>query len=220
MEPIIRPRFGFPVKRDYGFRLRGRRYWVGAAGVRTLKLLACIYRACVTSDDRNWPLRLRRQIRKVEMLDATPVLCFVVERTRNPLLRILAIWLRGRCGSALGTASIVRFANDPDEATRKEVARALRRMQAWGPLQEMADVETNPRIQWLATVHASKPYAQRLANFTKRVACLPTTPSGQPLFVSPELDLSQGHPPKPASFIRMILERIHRLLTGQKKSRR
>jgi hypothetical protein len=69
-------------------------------------------------------------------------------------------------------------------------------------------------------VHASKPYAQRLANFTKRVACLPTTPSRQPLFVSPELDLSQGHPPKSASFIRMIIERIHRLLTGQKERRR
>jgi hypothetical protein len=219
MEPIIRPRFGFPVKQDYRFRLRGRRYSVGAAGVRTLKLLACMYRACATNDDRNWPLRLRRQIRKVETLDATAVLCLVVERTRHPLLRILAIWLRGRCGGTLGTASIARFANDPDDATRKEVARALRRMQAWGPLQEMADGETDPRIQRLATAPASKPYAQRLANFTKRIACLPATTSGQPLFVSPELDLTQGWPPKSASFIRMILERIHRLLTGQQTRR-
>jgi hypothetical protein len=180
------PRFGFPDRRGYEFRLHGQRYFVGASSIRTLKLLADIYQACVTADDGTWdrqnnncpigfgdtqrergresfsgndephgrrflrkrlptpsakrdtnsfagtwPFRLRPQIRQVQAIDATPVLCLVVERTDDPTLRILAIWLRGRCGGSLGTSSLAAFATAADDRTRKEVARALKRMGAW-----------------------------------------------------------------------------------------
>jgi hypothetical protein len=39
----IQPRFGFPLKRGYEFRLHGQWYFVGKASMRTLKLLAAIY---------------------------------------------------------------------------------------------------------------------------------------------------------------------------------
>ena len=34
------------------------------------------------------------------------------------------------------------------------------------------------------------------------------------LVISPALDVSRGRPPKPRWLIRMVLERIHRLVTG------
>jgi hypothetical protein len=212
-----KPRFGFPVKRGYQFRLHGQPYVVGASSIRTLKLLADIYRACVTCDDGSWPFRLRPQIRQVQAIEATPVLCLVVERTDDPTLRILAIWLRGRCGGSLGTASLAEFATAADDRTRKEVARALKRLGAWAPLREMAEHDPDPRIRRIATARPARPYRQRLAEYTQRVSRVSAATGQQPLVVAPDLDLSQGRPPKSRSFIRAILERIHRLVTGQKR---
>ena len=221
----IQLRFGFPVRRGYQFRLHGQRYYVGASSVRTLKLLADIYRACVTCDDGTWPLRLRPQIRQVQAIEATPVLCLVVERTDDPTLRILAIWLRGRCGGSLGTSSLAKFAtagesqsrSPEDDRTRREVARALKRMGAWVQLREMAEHDPNPRIRRLATAQPARPYRQRLAEYTQRVSRVSAATGKQPLVLAPDLDLTQGRPPKSRSFIRTILERIHRLVTGQKQ---
>lgn len=221
----IQPRFGFPARRGYQFRLHGQGYFVGKASMRTLRLLADIYRACATADDGAWPFRLRPLIRQVQLLEATPVLCLVIERTADPTLRILAIWLRGRCGGSLGTSSLARFAtagespsrSPEDDRTRREVARALKRMGAWTPLREMAEHDTDPRIRRIATAQPARPYRQRLAEYTQRVSRVSAATGQQPLVVAPDLDLSQGWPPKSRSVIRATLEQIHRLVTGQKQ---
>ena len=219
----IQLRFGFPAKRGIEFRLHGQGYFIGKASMRTLKLLADIYGAWASADDGTWPFRLRPLIRQVQALDATPVRCLVVERTTDPTLRIMAIWLRGRCGGSLGTSSLAKFAtagespsrSPEDDRTRREVARALKRMGAWAPLREMAEHDPDPRIRRIATAQPARPYRQRLAEYTRRVSRVSAATGKQPLVVAPDLDLSQGRPPKSQSIIRAILEHIHRLVTGQ-----
>lgn len=211
----FQPRFGFPAKRHYRFRLRGQQYRVGPSGVRTLKLLAEIYGACSASTNPSWPFRLRNKIRQVQALNSRSVLSYVVESAGDPVLRLLAIWLRGRCRGSLGTSSLALFATHPDDKIRKEVARALRRMGAWVQLREMADNDTSERIRRMATAEPLRPYRDRLAEFSGHFAHFEVPSVSFPLFVSPEVDVRQGRPPKPGWVIRVILERIHRLITGR-----
>lgn len=211
--------FGFPALSDYRFRFRGAKYRVGPSGVRMLELLSEMYDSCRTCDDVTWTLRFRSQLRQVQVLDVHTVLCHVIDRTDDPALRILAIWVRGRCGGTLGTPSIVHFADHDDDQTRKEVARALKRMSAWRPLRMMADREKNPRIQRIATAQPPRPYRLRMAEFSKHVARLEVTPAKRRLVVSPELDVGQGRPPKSPSYIRRILMRIRRMVRGRAETK-
>lgn len=213
----LRPRFGFPANSDYRFRLRGRRYRVGSSGNRTLKLLTELYGSCSMCTDPSWPIRLRKRLRQIESLNSRSVLSLVVERTDDPTVRLLAIWLRGRCGGSLGTSTLAKFATHPDDQTRKEVARALKRMGAWVQLREMADNHTSERIRRMATSEPLRPYCGRLADFSSHFPRIEVPSVKLPLFVSTELDVGQGRPPKSRWVIRMILERIHRIVAGQSR---
>lgn len=215
----LRAPFGFPTHHGCRFRLGGRRYYVGSRGIRTLRLLAEFHDSWSTCADRSWPFRLRNQIRKAPTISARSVLSLVVERTADPTLRVLAIWLRGRCGGSLGTASLAKFSTHPDDQTRKEVARALKRMGAWVQLRPMAECDPNPRIRRIATIQASRAYGLRLTDFSSHFPKREVRSVQRELVVAPELDLSQGRPPKPRWVIRGILERIHHLVGGHSRGR-
>jgi len=122
-----------------------------------------------------------------------------------------------RCGGTLGIRSVAAFAEHPDEQTRKEVARALRRLGAWVELREMAESDESERVRRMATPTIARPFEGRLTDFSRHVAGQVVTPHKHPLFVSPEVNLSQGKRPKPRWLLRLILERIHLLV--QKHSR-
>jgi hypothetical protein len=207
-------RFGFPAIGDYRYRLHGRRYRVDSAGMQTLKLLSQICDSCAACSDQNRLVRLRGQIRQVQALRSRSLLSWVAQRTGDPRLRLLAIWLRGRCGGSVGTSILARFATHPDLQTRKEVARALKRMGAWVQLREMADNDPSARVRRLATTKPARDYRQRLSDYSKHIPRVPVTSARHPLFVSPELGIRQGRPAKSSWFIRLILERIH-LLVGR-----
>ncbi len=210
----LRPRFGFPAKSEYRFRLRGRRYHVGSSGIRTLKLLAQIYDCCSTCADQSWPFGIRDRIRQLQALHSRSLLSLVVERTDDPTLRVLAIWLRGRCGGSLGTSSLARFSSHPDDQTRKELARALKRMGAWVQLREMADNDPSARVRRMAATRPSRPYPRRLADFSSHCFRREATSVRRGLVVSPGLHIGQGRPPKSRRLIRMVLERIHGMVAG------
>lgn len=211
----VQPHLGFPVSSDYRFRLRGRRCRVGPSGLRTLTLLLEIYESCATCEEVSWSVRIREQVRQVQALSAKSVLCHVIECTDNPTLRILAIWLRGRCGGSIGTTSLVKFVSHPDEVTRKEVARALKRMNAWTQLGKIADGDASARIRRIATVQPPRAYKDRVADFSKHIARLEVRPVRRPLILSPELQVGQGRPPKTPAYIRMLLNRIRCIVRGK-----
>jgi hypothetical protein len=197
---------------DNQYRFRRKRYVAGSSDIRMLRVLTAIRDARPQSADRFWLVRQRELIRQAQALGRKRIISWVIETTKDPALRTLAIWLRGRWGGTLGIKSVAAFAKHRDEQTRKEVARALRRLGAWVELREMAESDLSERVRRMATPRLARPFEGRLTDFTRHVAARPVTPHELPLFVSPEVDLSQGKRPKPGWFIRLILERIHRLV--------
>jgi hypothetical protein len=186
---------------------------------KALQLLSDLCYAHRRSRRSNWLLPFRRRIRQVSLLDARNELLAVIETTRDPQLRLLAIWLRGRMGGIDGTSAIAWFGNNlldgrNDFQLRKEVARALGRMGAWRELREMAKWDSHPRIRQMASLEPTRSYTDRLATFSSHAEHLETPAAKRRLFVAKEVDLRLGRPAKPIEVIRAILERIHRLVMG------
>lgn len=139
------PEWGFPPLSDYAYRIRDKRYRVGLAGKQTLKLLTEIYFANRHTSGPYWLIPFRKQIREIQRINSRGILSLTVERTPDPKLRLLAIWLRGRCGGTLGTSILADYVTHLDPQTRKEVARALKRMSAWVQLRQLADTDRSIR---------------------------------------------------------------------------
>lgn len=214
----LRKLVGFPVDSMYSFRISGRPYRVKQSGVATLELLGKIFRGIPANPDWYWLLRFRSEIQSVQRLDETAVLSRVVDRTTHRDVRILAIWLRGRCGGHIGTEILAKFATCADDTTRKEVVRALIRMNAWSRLSEIAEQEINARIRRLATIRAPAEFEKRLTNFARHVTRSSFERRTQGFYVSPGLDYTEYKPPKSVLLIRTILERIRSLVHGWRRA--
>ena len=208
--------FGLPVSANGRFRLGDRKYFVGAGGVRTLRLFAELCYAPAATDPL-WLVRRRTQIRMIQRLNRRALLSLIVQSTENPTLRVLAIWLRGRCRGSLGARMVASFSAAPDAVTRKEVARALKRMGAWAPLERIAAEDPNPRIRRIATLDPPREHADRLAKFLRHSHRLDVAPRPTTLIVACEQ--SKGRPAKPSWRIAAVLERI-RMLVSQGRKRR
>jgi hypothetical protein len=209
--------FGFPAHIGHGYRLNEKNFQVNPWDLRALANLRAIYRALAEPHDAATLFRLRPKIRKLQNMGARSILTHVIDQTEDPLMRILAIWLRGRSGEQYWASSVMFFYDSDSEFVRKVVVRALRQMGAWAELDSIVKLEKNQRIRTLAMIRSNRSYAQRLASFTSRISktTLPHEPI--PLYIAPDVELDHGWRLKPVSLIRMILERIHMLLHGQKQ---
>jgi hypothetical protein len=194
------------------FWLQGRRYGVGDEGRHALKLIA---RMAQTSAQQSAKpscfLPYRTAVRELLKSPPRALLVYVAKETTDPAVRQIAVWLRGRCHGRLGMAAIARLWFDPDVSLRKEVARALKRMEAWGYLREIETSDPNPRVRRLASPPIRRAFANRLADF---VASLHRRDVGHPspLFLSDECDPGGGRPAKPGWIIRRFLEHIRWLV--------
>ncbi|QDU91608.1 hypothetical protein Pla175_50380 [Pirellulimonas nuda] len=206
--------YGLPISRDYQFRLGGKKYRLGASGVRALTLLAGLVEQTPDRGDVGWLLRRRGDVREIERINPSAALILVVDRAQDDRLRCLAVWLRGRCGGVLGAATVSRLSTSTDRTLRKEAARCLRRLKAWAALRAIAEADPDPQIRALATQSPSVPFTTRLAGFSRRLSRRLASPATPGLWVSPDASFEQGRPPKPRRLIRLILERIHRLAAG------
>lgn len=218
---MIRKRYliGFPINSNHRFRLGGHRYPVGVKGVRTLTLLLRIYERFAISSGPERLHGVRGEVREVQLLRSTAVLSHVVACTSDPAVRIISIWLRGRCGGTIGTSVVARFSTAPDQQTRKEVARALKRMSAWGQLANMATNDRCERVRRIAATPPSRPFGERLAAFSMHASHLEGSSNAAPMFISPGFEWGQGQPPKSPSVIRTILQRIRQLVARVENER-
>ena len=205
--------YRIPRNADSLFNLFGRKFRVGKDGVKALRLLTVIHDNRAGHTDQGWLIRLRGQIRQVETLQSQVVLSWMIELADDPSLRVLAIWLRGRCGGHFGASSLAAYSTGANVQTRKEVARALKRMRAWVELERIASQDDDGRVRRIASTEP-RPYRQRLDDFATHVSRLFVAPANRELIVSDDVDVTLGRPPKPISLIRAILERIHRLISG------
>lgn len=209
-----RSKFGFPVYFGYRYRLAGRRQVLIDAGIKSLELLSTIHSAIPQTVNPYWLLPFRDKIRTIHRLDAKSILSHVVDSTSDRNIRILAIWSRGRCGGHLGTEMLAKYATFADDTIRKEVVRALVRMNAWSRLAAVAENEVNPRIRRLATSRPPAEFTTRLGQFGRNVARTLSRAGRQPFYIAGDLEITQSKPGKPVSFIRAVLERIRDLVHG------
>jgi hypothetical protein len=205
--------FGFPIDFGLKFEVDGNKYRFHAGDIEVLSLLARILASRPHEANPYWLLPFRDEVRHV---NAGVVLAYAAQRTRHPGLRCLAVWLRGRRGGTIGTPIIACLYRTTDFTLRKEVVRALQRMHAWAPLRRIEACEGEPRIRRLAGQRPARTYASRMGQFLQQVAPRKLPLSSPVLHEREGLNLHGGLPPKSPSFIRAVLERIRRLVRGER----
>jgi hypothetical protein len=130
----------------------------------------------------------------------------------------LGVWLWGKCADRFRLYGLSAFCHDRSPQVRKHVAKALRRLEAWTFLQEMATANPDDvMIQQFATPPTShRPFPERLTNFARNVddsrAGEVVTPSQMP-FWRLQRDW-EGRSPKSGWYIRLMLWRIRRWVRG------
>ena len=197
----------------YRFRIKKRLYRVNPDGAEALSILSEIHTASLTAKDRYWALRLRQHIRRIEFLNCRALMIHVIEMTCDDRMRLMAIWLRGRCGGYIGTSSIAEFASSSCFEIQKESVRALRRMSGWADLRQIADSADNLRIRILAKQRTAKPLNGRIASLLANMRPIPEGSQKKELWLLPGLAL-EFTAPKTIETIRRLLLRIKHLVSN------
>ena len=208
--------FGFSIRTSIALAWDGSRFFLSHSARRSLQLLAQIHRHCQIRSATHsvyWLLHCRAQIREIERRKCGGVLSLVVELTPDPRLRVLAIWLVGRCGGVAGTKRLAKFIGSTDFQTRKELARAFKRKHAWAEIRTLLRNEHDDRILLLVTSDRQQAFDARLRSYTKSTSVPSVNPPSKTTYLANGVDLNCGAPAKSRTLIRIILERIHRLVS-------
>jgi hypothetical protein len=145
-----------------------------------------------------------------------PVSALVVCLASGPReMRQLAIWLLGRMGNRRTVAAIAQLGRDPDPSVRKEVAKALRRLDGWRYLRAMAETDPHPRVRRYANEEPPKLFPDRLRRYladdVRRTGAKSDSQAPLPQSTVATVTLD-GRPPKSSWFIARVLRRIHCLV--------
>jgi hypothetical protein len=212
------------LPRDFSPTLRDRQRWAQTGWVsdqRTFKLLkrieseraAAIKAAELRVAPHGWLLPYRDDLRWAIQHSRLETIKLYLTRC-SPEMVPIAIWLWGKCADRFRLYGLSAFCYDGSPIVRKHVAKALRRLEAWSLLDEMAAAfPDDERIRWFATAPISHgPFAERLANFKRNVddshAGEVVTPSRMPFWAAERSwDFT---PPKSVRLIRRMLRRIRR----------
>jgi hypothetical protein len=209
------PREFAPTLRDCQ-RWRRRTRILGRHTFRLLKRIeseqaAAISSATLRGAPHSWLLPYRDDLRRaIQFSRLEPIKLYL---TRCPIEMVpVAIWLWGKCADRFRLYGLSAFCYFPSSIVRKHVAKALRRLEAWSLLDDMAAAfPGDERIRWFANASISHgPFAERLANFKCNVddshAREVVTPSRMPFWAAERAwDLT---PPKSVHLIRRMLRRI------------
>ncbi|HEY2147058.1 MAG TPA: hypothetical protein VGH32_03920 [Pirellulales bacterium] len=214
-----RSAFEYRVPAETIIRFQGRRYPVGVNGIRAMQLV--IDMANAAGQEAADPLalvRFRRRVREVMEARARAVLAHFAVQTRDPACRRVAVWLRGRCRGTLGTVAFGRLWANADLPLRKELTRALKRIDAWDYLRRIEQSDPDPRVRHIARQPAPQSFHGRLVNFLSGVTPSDAANRVTPLFMHDDVALDGGRPAKPQWLIRRLLEHIRTLVHGPRES--
>jgi hypothetical protein len=158
-----------------------------------------------------WMLPFRTDFRLINQ-DADPITMKLLVLFVRPSLRHVLIWLLSQSADRFRLYGIQDFCNDESPQVRLHVAKALRRLEAWWILDDMARAcPDDTRIQWLASAPTTRrSFGERLNRFARNVddsqAGEVSTPSRMPFWA---IERSWGYTaPKSAAIIRRMLRRI------------
>lgn len=124
----------------------------------------------------------------------------------------LCVWLWGECADRFRLYGLGSLGHDGSPRVRRSVAKALRRLEAWSRLNEMAAAyPEDAKVQWFATTtNRRRPFPDRLRNYKLNIddshAGEVVTPSSMPYWAR---DKAWDYtPPKSVDLIRRMLRRI------------
>lgn len=80
----------------------------------------------------------------------------------------IAVWLLGKSGNRAVIPALLRLAPHPQQSIRKEVARSLRRLNAWAELRAISGREADPEVLRFTVQPPPKSFPSRLAQFLGR----------------------------------------------------
>lgn len=130
---------------------------------------------------------------------------------------LVGVWLLGRCATRQTSFDIDRLPADGDPRARQHYARALRRVESWPRLRQMA--HDYPQDRFVARMLDGREklyFAERLNRFSKHVddshAAQAARVSQRPLWIR-DSDWTVT-PAKSAGWIRGLLERIREWVRG------
>jgi hypothetical protein len=83
----------------------------------------------------------------------------------NAEMQRIAAWLLGQCGSQAVAPALVQLARHPQPSLRREMARGLRRLNAWAELRTIGEHETDPTVLVFSQQRPPKSFESRLAEF-------------------------------------------------------
>ena len=207
----------------------GCRYRLGDASVRllkrdirVLKQLKAIRESCKSDSSGTWLLAHRRHIRNIEHRQPQAALTLAAIHSQDEATRRLAIWLRGRASGKFAARELLELGKTEAASPTivAEVARALFRIGAWCQLAELLQA---CRYQDLSQQYecsvAERDFYVALKRFVRHMPATARTASISPgpqesmkLFVASAGNL-QGKPAKPKWLIRLVLDRVHWLVS-------
>ncbi|MEM7457484.1 MAG: hypothetical protein AAF456_24335 [Planctomycetota bacterium] len=206
---------GFRAFPGMKFSIQGRSYRLRRNGMQTLALMLQIHELHSGAKSRSVFAisEIRERLCRIKQLGRGDVLMLVVSTTDDRLMKRVAIWLRGHLHGSVGTRFLAKTYLDSDDQIRKEVVRALKRMNAWCQLEFIASIEPNPRVRNIAQAKAARDYSARLedltGHMTERVVIRPDSL----LKIDPELiGFSNGKTPRTPEQIQEVLLRIRTVL--------
>lgn len=207
------------IDRDLAkMRRRGGRRWTVTPGdVATARKLAQFIRARRSATDHGEsPPRLvaRRAEFRYWTAQGRVVPFFLLLDNDDPQAMLLGIWLLGRCHQSFAISIVGEQAWTGDARRRREVVRALRRLNAWRELKCFSrdDDLRIRRMALAATESPQKPFTSRIERYLKSTNAI--TRQRHPVSFFTAWDESPGRPPKSSQWIRAILERLRRRVRG------
>jgi hypothetical protein len=210
--------FGRPSA-GYAFRIDKKRYVMKGTDVKLHRFLQKLEVFLGRTASPCSLLSFRGDFRAILADEPIPEMLWCVVFGKG-LSRRIATWLLGRVRYHRGVAVLATHCQyEADPALRRQVAKAFLRLEAWSQLRDMAALDRDPIVRRIAA-SASRPPAAfqgRLSRFLNEDVKASAVPAGprreRPTFFV-NATPGVGLPPKSPWFIRMILERIRRLVHG------
>jgi hypothetical protein len=128
----------------------------------------------------------------------------------------LSLWLMGRMRLRSAIREIIPFCRSHDTRTRREAARALRRLGAWAELRAIQEFDLDAKVRRLATPRTARSFEDRFSRFaganSKKGSEAP--PPQHPFQMNTRLASSAQRSLRTPELIRAVLENIRRLVRG------
>lgn len=207
--------------------IAGKRENLGKSGRRTLRLVAetVQFRSKYRSKYRNgcWAAKYRPDRRLQDLLFEDSIcrirvryaLKILIRETQSDSVRRIAIWFGGRCAGTDLIQDIAAYRTHKDCRMRKEVIRALARMNGWSYLREIERTEVVPRLRRIAAQKSPTEFEGRLSKFVRNTVPRKVNDfDNGKLWLHKSVKFTADFYPKSIGLIRFYLKRISKAING------